>query len=682
MKLAAAVIIAPSLMTILICAPSASAREPARSLEPTKTTQPPVIDGKLDDECWSKATVTTDFIEYKTERSAREQTLVRVLYDDQNLYVAFECMEPEPEKIIAAERKYDQSLYEEDRVEVQIDTLHDHRGAYIFTVNTLGTRYDARQGLFGKEDDTWGCEWSVACLVTDDRWFAEFAIPIGNLFFQKKDNTSWGINFRRTEKGLQESSYWCFRNSQARYPQEFGNLTNLNLANAQVNSSPEFEVYVSNTTDTKHDSTKVTTGVDTSVRFNSEFVGAFTINPDFGQVEADPDTIELRDTERFLKERRPFFREGSELFNTPLNIYYSRRFMDIDAGAKITGQGQDWALGLIDVQGKINRDDHLIDGNYHIGRFIQNIGQASHFGLIWANSAREDGRNFTGGFDTRFFLDSTTYFTTQWLGLSDSEGIETDDGDTKETATAFYTALDGGSSPFWWHVNYTNISKGFVPDLGYIPRRNIRGPTSYLRYKENLEQGPFKWISAMLWTEFYEDNDHNTSLRDFSESVGACLRNEVELWYTHADKFHEPYQNRYDRVRVEYNEEVDIWDSISAGFEKGVYEKEPYHEYFVEKPLRITDRLFTTLQGNYRITDQLQGGDEDIWLWRWVTQYNFLWNGRFKLTVEQTSEDRHNFTALFSWPIKNNIDFYLLFNDYEVDGDDVQVVFAKYVYRF
>lgn len=95
--------------------------------------------------------------------------------------------------------------------------------------------------------------------------------------------------------------------------------------------------------------------------------GALTINPDFGQVEADPDTIERRDTERFLRERRTFFREGSELFRTPLNIYYSRRLTDIGAGAKITGQGKTWALGLIDVQGEIQREDKPFSGNYHAG---------------------------------------------------------------------------------------------------------------------------------------------------------------------------------------------------------------------------------------------------------------------------------------------------------------------------
>jgi hypothetical protein len=417
------------------------------------------------------------------------------------------------------------------------------------------------------------------------------------------------------------------------------------------------------------------------MRLNSNMISAFTINPDFGQVEADPDTIELRDTERFLRERRTFFREGSELFKTPLNIYYSRRLIDIDAGAKVTGQGKKWSLGLIDVQGEIERDDELFDGNYHVGRYIHNIGGESHIGGIWTNSyRRSEGNNFTGGLDTKIYFDSTTSFSAQFLGLSDSEGIETD-GDVDDNAYALYTSVGGGTQPLWWQVDFRDISRGFQPDLGYIPRRNIRGPGSFVRYRDYPEEGPFKTVSAFSEIDIYENNEHDTVLRDFYEGAGVCFQNEVELWYSRSDRYHDPYQNWFDRVRLEYNEEVDIWESVSTGIEKGVFEETPYKEYFVEKPMRITDRLVTTLNGNYRVQDE--NGDEDIWLWRSVTQYSFPWNGIVKFTAEQTSEDRHNLTLLFSWErIRENIDLYVLLNDYETDDEDVQGAFVKLVYRF
>jgi hypothetical protein len=658
------------------------ARGPARSVAAVRTDTPPVIDGKLDDACWSQANIATDFTDYRIEQLAVEQTLVRVLYDDQNLYIAFECLEPDPNSIVGVERRYDQSLRDEDSVVARFDTFHDHRCTYIFGVNTLGTRYDARMGLFDRyDDDTWGCDWSAACTVEKDRWFAEMAIPIGNMLFEQKDAATWGANFYRREHRIPERGYWCYRNNRARYPREFGHLTNLDLAKVKVNRKPAFETYLSGTSDFERNTNKLATGLDISMRLNSELTSALTIFPDFGQVEADPDTIELRDTERFLRERRPFFREGNELFGSPLNIYYSRRFMDIDAGAKITGQGANWALGLLDVQGEIEREDKTRSGNYHVGRFIYNVGENSHIGGIWANSARSDGTNITGGFDARLFLNSTTAFTAQFLGLRDSKGIETD-GIYDHDAYGLYTALSGGTRPLSWRVDYRDITRGFRPDLGYIPRRDIRGPGSSLRYRDYFEHDIFKSISASSEIDFYENHDNDTTLRDFVEEVGVGFQNEVEISYRRSDSFHAPYQNWYDHFRVEYNEDVDVWESVSVGFERGVYENEPYKEYFLEKPMRITERLLSTVNGNYRTKYPEAGGEEPIWLWRWVTQYTFTWNGRIKFTAEQTSEGRHNLTALFSWPVRDNMDLYLLFNDYETNGQAVSAAFFKVVYRF
>ena len=524
------------------------------------------------------------------------------------------------------------------------------------------------------------CHWQAACTVAEDRWFAEIAIPIGNLLFRRKDGVEWGCNFRRVEKGAQQSSYRCYRSSQARYPREFGVLTGLDLAQVQVSRDPAFETYASATYDFESDSTEFSTGLDVGMRLNSELISAFTLNPDFGQVKADPDTIELRDTERFLRERRTFFREGSELFETPVNIYYSRRFQKIDAGGKVTGQGDTWALGLVDVQGDIERDEDRVTGNYHVGRYIQNFGEHSHVGGIWATSFHDNGNDVTGGLDSRLFFDSTTSLTTQFLGLTDSEGVETD-GVVDEDAYAAYTALSGGTQPFWWRLDFRDVTRGFRPDLGYVPRRDIRGPGSFLNYRKNLDDAIFKWVSLGPDIDFYEDHDRDTKLRDFDEWVGTCLRNEIELWYYRADRFHAPYQNWYDRFRIEYNEEVDMWESVSFTVERGVYETEPYTGYSLDKPQRITDRLVTTLSGDYRRWSDREA-DETTWLWRSVTQYSFPWDSRLKFTAEQTSEGRHNLTMLFSWPVRTEVDLYLLWNDYDTDAEDVSSAFFKVVYRF
>ena len=660
-----------------------------RSVAAMRTETLLVIDGKLDEASWQTADIATDFTDYKTDRYAIEQTFVRILYDDEYIYVGFECLEPEPNRIQATERKYDRPLMGDDWVGVQFDTFHDQRSYYSFMTNTLATRYDSRSGLFGGGgrgrargggfDASWSCEWKVACTMAKDRWFAEMAIPIGSMHFVRREGATWGANFQRGEKGRQEESRWSYFPSRLSAARHFGEITNLNLAETKVSMQPKVEYYVSNTNRFNDGTQEFSTGVDVSLRLSSQMISTFTINPDFGQVEADPDTIELLDIERFLEERRPFFREGNEIFNSPVNIYYSRRFADIEGGAKITGHGKNWVFGLLDIQGEVNRGEDLQKGNYLVSRFIHNIGENSHIGMIGTNSQREDGTNRVGGLDSRIYLNEDTSITAQILSMCDSEGIRTDDH-TDHRAYALESALRGGTKPWSWSITYRDISRGFRPDLSFIERRNIRGPSTWINFRKDYPEGPVKNFGARSSFTLYENNEEVTTIRDFNESIELTLRNELEFQYAREDEFHYPYQNRAHKFEIGYNK-VDRWNSVSGGYAQGVFQEEPYDEFSLDKPIKITDRLTTSIRGNYRLCHP-DGGAEEIWLWRWVTEYSFSEKGRLKLTAEDTSEKRNNLTLLFSWPVRQNIDFYFLFNDYQTDGVNECGAFAKVVYRF
>ena len=298
---------------------------------------------------------------------------------------------------------------------------------------------------------------------------------------------------------------------------------------------------------------------------------------------------------------------------------------------------------------------------------------------MWANSSRDNGNNITGGVDTRLFLNHDTYFTAQLLGMNDDEGIETD-GKVDRSSAAFYSSIRGGSKPYEWRVSYQDIGRGFEPDLGFIPRKDIHGPSTELRYWEDLETGPLKWVSARSNVRFYENHNGKTTLRDFDESIGWSYRNEMEFWLGHGDRFHASFQNRYNRARVGYNR-IDQWRSIVGTYEKGVFEEVDYDEFSLEKPVKISNRMTTTVRGNYRTTHPDEG-DQEAWLWRWVTEYVFVWEGRVKLTAEETSEDRSNLTLLFSWPVRQEMDIYLVLNDIENEGQTEEGAFTKLVYRF
>lgn len=666
---------------------SAFAVQRRPSIAAVRTDRAPVIDGLLSDACWAKANVATGFTETQYNKPVVERTFVRVLYDDKCLYVGFECMEPHPEKILATVRKRDRFLGSDDRVDVRLDTFNDRRSGYIFIVNTLGTVFDARQGLFGM-DSNWDSNIVVACKITSDRWFAEMAIPITDMHFEPKDNATWGINFFRIEKGRQEYSIWSYLNQKGYMPRNYGELTGLNLGKITVKPKPQFETYLSSTATLKGAGTgkleggtnKLSTGIDMSLRLNSQWVSAFTYNPDFGQVEADADTIELRDTERFLPEKRTFFREGAELFETPLNFYYSRRFLDIETGAKLTGQASDWAMGMIDVLGTVNRSDEQVRGHYNVGRLIHYIGEDSHIGGIWSSSNRTDGTNFVTGLDSKFYLNGDNWISTQVLGLKDTKGIDTD-GKIDHSAYAMKFSLTGEKKPYNWNLSYLDITRGFVPDLGYIPRRDIRGPAGHIFLDGDIEAGPVKWIGLFTDFDYYHNHNGELTYNYYKHMVGIRLRNELEFRYYRADRYHAPYYNRYNRFLLRYNR-TDRWHSISASYERGVFEAVPYDEYGFEKPLELSDRMTTKFELDYRIEHPRDDGDESIWLWRSVTEYTWPSSGRIKFTAEDTAIGRYNLTLLFIWPIRDNIDYYFVLNDYKTDGPAQRGVFNKIVYRF
>jgi len=672
-------------LSILAVSDGLSAEQPRR-IRAVKTDTPPIIDGKIDDACWALADIATGFTDRLNDKLALEQTLVRLLYDDENIYAAFECLEPEPDKILASERKYDYHMYSDDRISLYFDTFLDRRSNYFFCVNTLGNRYDARRGLFSIEQN-WNCDWSAACTVADDRWFAELAVPISEMHFIPEANATWGINFSRMEKAIPEKSYWSYNTDVSQYARNFGLLTGLDLSAVKVDTRPRFETYFSSTSELKGVGTgklqdgknELNTGLDVAMRLNSQWVSSFTINPDFGQVEADADTIELRDTERFLKEKRAFFQEGAELFRSPLDIYYSRRFSDIKAAAKVTGQGRKWAVGLIDIEGEIERDDELVKGNYHVGRAIAYLDDYSHVGAMWTNSNRKDGSSSVAGIDSTMYLDRNNRIEAQLLRLNDSKGIETDDS-IDHDAHAMYFGLKGNKKPLEWVFSYRDISRGFLPDLGYIPRRDIKGPGAFVEYEKHFEKGPFKWIEGFVSANLYEDHNKETILRDFVEMAGVCLRNEWQFEYRRADKYHAPYKNRFNRFKAAYNQ-IDKWNSIAGIYERGEYEDEPYDEFGFEKPFKPLDRLTSTIDINYRIK-RPDGTQRTEWLWRWVNEYVFPWDGRIKFTAEDTAADRYNLTLLFTWPVKHNIDFYLMLSDYRTDEETGRSVFTKIVYRF
>jgi hypothetical protein len=305
----------------------------------------PVIDGRLDDDVWSAATPITDFKQkLPTEGAApTAATEVRILFDAAYVYVGAR-MQAVPEGIRAPLTRRDVPLLAE-HIRVSFDTYLDRRTAYSFGVTAAGARIDGYHGGDSESMDfKYEPVWEVRTARDSAGWTAELRIPLSQLRFIARLEQTWGLNITRWIPSREESLYWVvIPASQSGYASRFGELTGLSGVRPvrRIEAMP----YVSTGatlrsgvdpadpfTDAREGAVRA--GADLKVGLGSNLTLDATVNPDFGQVEADPAEVNLGVFETFFGEKRPFFTEGSQLLSGGGNSYfYSRRIGAAPRGA-------------------------------------------------------------------------------------------------------------------------------------------------------------------------------------------------------------------------------------------------------------------------------------------------------------------------------------------------------------
>jgi len=331
-----------------------AARAMARSLPAVRLTGPaPVIDGFLDDEAWTRAPVARDFVQFEPEEGAppSEDSEVRVLYDDDALYVGFRGWDSDPSAIVGHLTRRDQSSAS-DRVILVIDSYLDRRTAFLFQLNPAGVKMDLYMYDDVEEDVGWDAVWDGRAQVDELGWTAEFRIPLSQLRFSGAERQDWGINFARHIARRNELSVWSplSRQDQAIVSRS-GTLVGLTelTPRRRVEVLPYTSARVvrvpGDPGDPFHRPTETLgeVGGDLKVGITSNLTLDVTVNPDFGQVEADPGQVNLTAFETFFPERRPFFQEGAGIFGFSVGtgeLFYTRRIGRAPQGR--VSDGADW----------------------------------------------------------------------------------------------------------------------------------------------------------------------------------------------------------------------------------------------------------------------------------------------------------------------------------------------------
>jgi hypothetical protein len=410
----------------------------------------PRLDGVLDDAAWAQAQPMTEFVQ-RTPNPGAPSTLrteARVLYDAAALYVAVRSFDPHPDSIQAPIGRRDLTGISSDWVHVIVDSYNDKRTAFRFSVNAAGVQKDAFHSNDTNEDLGWDAVWESSTKVDGEGWVAEYRIPLSQLRFSASQADGagggqvWGLNVGREIARRSEISDWApLRPDRSGFVSQFGELHGLaglrsvrrlevipyTLARVTRAPEPELDDPFYNRNDPFG-----SMGADIKYGLTSNLTLTATINPDFGQVEADPSEVNLSGFESFFSERRPFFTEGSDIFRFDIGFpyfvrstgfrndqpFYSRRlgrspqadnpgdfdFYDrpqattILGAAKVSGKTSNgWSIGMLDaLTGRENV--RYMDGpetrtaevepltNYFVGRAIKdfNAGNSAVGGIVTA----------------------------------------------------------------------------------------------------------------------------------------------------------------------------------------------------------------------------------------------------------------------------------------------------------
>ncbi|HMC87857.1 MAG TPA: DUF5916 domain-containing protein [Chitinophagaceae bacterium] len=324
-----------ALINCIICIKAPAQR---KSLRAVKVTVPPRIDGSLTDSVWKNVPEAIDFITNAPVfgKSSALKTSVKILYDDDAIYVGAYMYE-QPSLIRKQFTVRDnQNLANVDYFSIFIDTYNDHQNAFQFLVTTRNVQTDARlssaakpnTGIYG--DLSWDAVWESRVEMQKDGWSVEMKIPYFSLRFSKKNIQDWGINFLRFSGRLSEAAFWNEVNPNKNgFVNQFGYLTGLqNLAPPlRLSFSPYVSGGYRSTPDIKAgyiNETLKSGGLDVKYGINESFTLDATLIPDFGQVISDNVVNNTTPFELEFKENRPFFTEGTDLFNKA-GIFYSRR---------------------------------------------------------------------------------------------------------------------------------------------------------------------------------------------------------------------------------------------------------------------------------------------------------------------------------------------------------------------
>jgi len=636
----------------------------------TRVNHGPKIDGRLDDPIWREITPISDFVQYEPDNGAApsETTYVYVAYDEDYLYLAFDCRDSEPDKIMAdiAPRG---EVRSNDRVGVILDTYNDRRTAYRFWVNPYGIQ--------GYSTDT---IWRSAGRITEQGWTAEMAIPFKSLRFPRRREQIWGINFFRKIQRKDEYIYWTHVGRDDNLLEKSGLLKGLH--DIRWGHNLEFFPYLG-ARDSREigglSERKSAAGLDIKYGIASNLTLDVSISPDFSEVESDPYFFQLTPYEYYLRERRPFFEEAWSYFYTPIRLFYSRRIKNPKLALKLTGKTGAYSIGVIAAADNIRMGP---DEYYGILRLKRDILRTSSIGLLLTDKEWQTGFVRNASLDWKLRFGGVHYVRGQIAGSFTPHT-------PPHNIAAHFSAsrwVDHGINA---GLYFRDIGENFETKTGFVPRRDIQSGDCYLGYAWRLNRKGIRRLQVRVSLSESRNHAGLTTWKGFSLDGNIRFMNNMFLFTS--------YSQGRGRSQILQQGEL-VWDktalpskylflyfgsfrggfidwslNIGEGLETSIYQDNftrvvsgRSRSYNICLTLRPRKNIQMETEANYYVQFLKQGDQKafEAWTLSSSLRYQFTkdWFARLYWRAE-TKEHRYRTDLMIGYYFKAGSIFYLTYKE-------------------
>jgi hypothetical protein len=547
--------VAPSISTDVVQRTSGTL-----TVRATRIREPIAMDGRLDDSVYTEVQPVTDFIQQEPVEGApaTEKTEAWVLFDDENLYVACRCWDTHPERIVANDMRRDSSnLRQQDNFGVGLDTFHDKRNGYLFSVSPVGGFND----IAISDERTLNMDWNTVVDAKVGRfeggWIAEFAIPFKSLRYSPGREQVWGINFRRTVRSKNEHSYLAPVEAAwggtaiARFSAA-ATLVGLEAPPAAMNLEVKPYAIAELATDFLASPARVNdvdpdAGFDVKYGVTKSITADFTYNTDFAQVEDDEAQVNLTRFNLSYPEKREFFLEGRGTFSfggtggaDDPAIFYSRRIglsggrpIPIIAGGRLTGKAGKWNIGALSITSDDEEAVQAQQTNFTVMSLRRDVLRRSVVGIMMTRrsvSTLAEGSNEVAGVEGQFQfyqnLAINTYVAKSW-----TPGLNGND-------LSYRGQVNYNADRYGLQIDRLVVEDNFNPEIGFLRRDDFRRNFAAARFSPRpANSRVIRKYSYESSLEYTTDNQDRLETRELQGTFRIEQQNS-DLWaLTYIDSY-------------------------------------------------------------------------------------------------------------------------------------------------